>query len=168
MPIKFSEFTDSVFPNSTDHIVGYNDAGENIKISKADLISALGINNKNVSLFGNLNGGTITVGTFYGCPGTATLSGLESNRKILVSKGTIIGMYFQTTAVMTGVFTATVRKNGVDTAMTMTIATGSAAATYSVLTGSFDVADGDAISIKFTQATANATIVFGFSLIERI
>lgn len=168
MPVRFSDFIDSTLPNSTDHIVGYNDAGENIKVTKADLASALGTNNKNVALFGNLNGATITVGTFYGCPGVANLSGLESSRKIIVSKGTIIGMYFQTTGVMTGVFTATVRKNGVDTGMTMTIATGSAAAIYSITSGSFDVVDGDAISIKFTQATLNATIVFGFSLIERI
>lgn len=165
MPIKFSEFTNSLLPNNTDSLVGFNLAGENIKISKADLISALGINNKTYPITGNLNGGTITVGTFYGCPGLATLSGIELNRRIVVSKGSIVGMYFQTTAAMTGVFTATVRKNGVDTGMTMTIATGSAAAVYGTSTGAFTVQDGDVLTIKYTQAVANATIVFGFSLI---
>lgn len=164
MAIKFSEFTTSSLPNDTDAIVGYNAAGQNIKVSKTDLIAAVS-GTKNYPIVGNLNGGTVTVGTFYGCPTLATLSGLELSRRIVVSKGTFVGMYFQTNAAMTGVFTATVRKNGVDTGMTMTIATGSAAAVYGTTSGSFTTQDGDVISIKFTQTAANSTQVFGFSLI---
>lgn len=166
MAIKFSEFVSSLLSLPTEFIVGYDSASsQNIKISKADLVSSVK-SEVGIPLIGNLNGGTITAGsTLYGGLAAATVTGLEINRRTFVSKGTISSVYFRTTGAMTGVFQATVRKNGVDTAMTMTIATGSAAGLYTVSTGAFSVNDGDEISIKFTQTVANCTVVFAFGFI---
>jgi hypothetical protein len=167
MPIKFSEFVNSLFTSVDDFLVGYNPTtGQNIRVGQRELMQGLGVDKKGYSLVGNLNGATLAAATtVYICPGITTTATIENYRKVVTSYGRVTGLYFRTSAAMTGVFTATVRKNGVDTLMTITIATGSAGALYTTTSNQFDVADGDEISIKLNQVTASNALIYGFGLI---
>ena len=123
------------------------------------------LNAKGYVLAGNLNGGTIGVGvTTYVGFGVGTINGVETQRRTAVSAGTVSGMYLRINATMTGTMVVTAMKNGSATAMTFTIAAGSAAGLYSTTSNTFSVADGDEVSIRIVQSTATSSAIYQYSL----
>lgn len=102
--------------------------------------------------------------TRYGGPGGTTS---ESQVRIpVVNACTISALYFRTTAIMpvNSSLAITIFKNGVATAVTRTIAAGTAAGTYSDTTNSATFAAGDGYGIEFKNTgTAAAAAVSGAS-----
>ena len=115
---------------------------------------------------GNLNGGTIAIGTTYIGIGTGTTSTTETARRTCVVGGTVSRLFLRTSGLMTGSMAITLMKNGVATAMTFTIAASSAGGLYSTTSNTFTVADGDELSIRIVQSTATSSGVasFGFHI----
>jgi hypothetical protein len=123
------------------------------------------LNAKGYAMGGNLNSGTITIGTTYIGIGTGSTS-TEVSRRTCVLAGTVSRLFLRTSAVMTGSMAITLMKNGVATAMTFTIAATSAGALYSTTSNTFTVVDGDELSIRIVQSTATSSGVtsFGFHI----
>jgi hypothetical protein len=110
-------------------------------------------------------------GTVYASPGTT--SGLTNSTESAVSfpvtrAGTIRNLFVRTggtAKVNTPVTTVTIRKNGVDTAVTIAAITQTVTTTSSDTTHSFTVAAGDLITLSFTTtgAAAVSTSIAGVS-----
>lgn len=124
------------------------------------------LNAKGYAMGGNSNGGIISVGTTYLGIGVGNASTSETTRRMCVLAGTVSRLFLRTSGVMTGSMAVTLMKNGVATAMTFTIAATSAGALYSTTSNTFTVADGDELSIRIVQSTANSIGVtsYGFHI----
>jgi hypothetical protein len=120
-------------------------------------------------IFGQTVGNTIGAGStvYMGLPGFNAASGTESSRQTVVPlAGTIKNFYLVTTGAQPGdaSLTVTLRKNGVDTGVTFTIAAGAAAAVFSDVTHSFTVVAGDLLTVKFVNASGSASAtIAGYS-----
>jgi len=121
-------------------------------------------NAKGYAMASNLNGGIIAISTTYLGIGVGNASTTETARRTCVTAGTVSRLFLRTSGVMTGSMAITLMKNGVATAMTFTIAATSAGALYSTTSNTFTVADGDELSIRIVQSTANSIGVtsYGF------
>ena len=92
-----------------------------------------------------------------------TASGTEANMQaILPVACTVKNLFFRTTTTQPadGSFVITVRKNGADTALTLTVAANAAAATFSDLVNTVSFAAGDLINLSLVNnspATNSAT-----------
>ena len=153
MAQKFSDFSASSLSTNVI-LVGYDSVlNANVQIPKSALDALYAP--KGYALAGNLNGSTVGLGvtTYFGF-GVGTINGIEIQRRTAVPAGTVFGAYVRTVGVMTGSTVVTVMKNGVATAMTFTIAAGSAAALYGTSANTFTVADGDELSLRVAQSTA--------------
>lgn len=122
---------------------------------------------------GGSAGGTIFTGNTAAVGGAAiagnatnylapyqTSNGTESTRQILIpAAGTLKNLFIKTTTAQDagGALTFTLRKNGVDTVVTLAIAAGAAAGTYSDTTNTAAVAAGDLISIKAVNGGSGAS-----------
>ena len=106
------------------------------------------------------NGVTNYVAPFFGNSSNAT----ESNRQISVKVATTCSrLYIRTSSAQpgTGSLVVTVRKNGADTAITLTITAGGAAGTFTDLVNTVSFAAGDLLSIKIVNnaSSTSATIM---------
>ncbi|MCL4522639.1 MAG: hypothetical protein M1453_07765 [Acidobacteria bacterium] len=117
---------------------------------------------------GTVGAGVTTYSNFTGGGGFNTT---ESNRLIAMPwAGTCKGFYVRILGSQpaSGSLVATLRKNGVDQAVTITIAAGSAAGTFTDTTNSFTFAAGDEISIKFVNnasvASPSISMSIGYAL----
>lgn len=92
---------------------------------------------------------------------------IESNAQFPIpSSGTINNLYITTNSVQdaSGSSVLTFRKNGADTAITITIPANAAAGVFSNTTNAFGVIPGDLIDIEFVNnATANSATVISTS-----
>lgn len=124
------------------------------------------LNAKGYAMGGNLNGGIIAISTTYLGIGVGNASTSEATRRMCVVAGTVSRLFLRTAGVMTGSMAITLMKNGVATAMTFTIAATSAGALYSTTSNTFTVVDGDELSIRIVQSTANSIGVtsYGFHI----
>jgi hypothetical protein len=111
-------------------------------------------NTKGCAMAGNLNGGTIAIGTTYIGISVGTTNTTEAARRAAVVGGTVTYLYLRTSGIMTGSMAVTLMKNGVATAMTFTIAAAAAANIYTTTANQFTVVDGDELSIRIVQTTA--------------
>lgn len=108
----------------------------------------------NAPIVGATSGGPATAGasqTFYMAPGYAGYNATENNVKTpLPAQGTLRALYVQTSSAQgaAGTQVYTLRKNGADTALTLTVGAGAAAGTFSDVTHSVAVAAGDLLSVK--------------------
>jgi hypothetical protein len=97
--------------------------------------------------------------TTFNAIGAITLNGTEANRKFVIPfAGTISRLFLVTTTTQsgTGSLVVTVRNNGVDTALTLTVGAGAVAATFSDVSNSFSVAAGDLLSFKYVNNASAA------------
>lgn len=111
------------------------------------------------------NGNTVALSTtvyaqwFFG----SSFQANETNRQIqAVFAGTIKNLYVRTSTAQsgTGSLVVTLRNNTADTTVTLTIAAGAAAGTFTDLVNSFTVAAGDDLSIKIVNnATATSATI---------
>jgi hypothetical protein len=103
--------------------------------------------------------------TQYATVGGGSATATENQRQTPIPRATTVrNLYFVTSAAQPGdgALTVTLRKNGVDTAVTLTVAAGAAAGTFSDLTHSVAFAAGDLLSIKLVNAspgTVSAAVV---------
>ncbi|MES2803879.1 MAG: hypothetical protein V4654_15405, partial [Bdellovibrionota bacterium] len=120
-------------------------------------------------LMGNAIGQAVGPGTamFAALSGVVGLNSSEVLRSILIPKsGTIKNFYLVTNGSQpaTGSLVATIRKNGVDTAVTLTVSASAVAGTYSDTTNSFEVSAGDLISVRiFNNASGGSAGVVALS-----
>ena len=117
------------------------------------------------AMAGNLNGLVIPTGTYFIGIASGTPNATESNRSVAVASGTVTYLYLRISGTMTGTMVVTLMKNGVATAMTFTIATGSAAAIYSTSANQISVIDGDDLSLQMVQTKGTSSTVFEFGFI---
>ena len=113
----------------------------------------------------NLNGTAINIGTVFIGIGSDTSNATEANRSVVVATGIVTYVYLRISDTMTGTMIVTLMKNGVATAMTFTIATGSAAGKYSTTSSATFVSDGDELSLRIAQSTATSSGVLAFGFI---
>lgn len=109
-------------------------------------------------------GATAAAGTTYGCPSASSTNATEANRQIVVLGACVMRSFYVVTSGAQpgdGAAVWTLRKNGVDTTVTLTIAAGAAAGTFSDTTHSVSFAAGDLLSWKVANASASpsATII---------
>ena len=86
---------------------------------------------------------------------------------VMTKAGTISSLYITTSTAQpaSGSMVCTVRKNGANTAVTLTIAASAAAGTFSDTTNSFTFVAGDLISIGFNNsATVSSAAIYGVSV----
>jgi collagen type VII alpha len=91
--------------------------------------------------------------------GTATGNATEANRQCIVPRsGTVSALYIKTgtTHSASGSIVFTVRLNGADTALTLTIAASTAAGTFSDTTNSFSVSAGDLLTLKAANGSGTS------------
>lgn len=104
----------------------------------------------------------------YGTSGANFFSATESLRQVRVPfASTLRSFYLDTNGAQPGdgALVVTVRKNGVDTALTLTVASGAAAGGFSDTTHSVSFSAGDLLSIGFVNAaTASCAVLTSFSL----
>jgi uncharacterized cupredoxin-like copper-binding protein len=94
--------------------------------------------------------------------GTAAGNATEANRQTMVPiAGTARNLYVATSSTQSagGSLVFTVRKNGADTALTLTIPASTAAGTFSDTTNSFSVAAGDKLSLKVANGTGTSAAI---------
>jgi hypothetical protein len=106
---------------------------------------------------------------YMALPGFNASSATEGSRQSVIPlAGTIKNFYVVTGNAQPGdgALTITLRKNGVDTAVTITIAAGAASNVFTDLTHSFTVVAGDLLSIKFVNASASASAQIGGYAVE--
>lgn len=99
------------------------------------------------------SGATVYAAPFFGGSFNAT----EGNRQLTIKvAGTVGNLYVRTNSAQSGLgsLVITVRKNGADTAVTLTIAAGSAAATFSDVANTVAFAAGDLIGFKVVNNAA--------------
>lgn len=103
--------------------------------------------------------------TSYAAPGAGSAVTTENQRQTPIPRATTVrNLYLSTAGAQPGdgTLVATVRKNGVDTTVTVTVAAGAAAGTVTDLTHSVAFAAGDLLSLKLVNGspgTASATII---------
>lgn len=106
------------------------------------------------------NGIQATAGTTsYNTIGAINLNGTEANRQAVIpDAGTIKTLRLVTTTAQpgTGSLVITVRKNGVDTAITLTVAAGAAAGAFADAVNTVAFAAGDLLSFKYVNNAATA------------
>lgn len=99
---------------------------------------------------------------------TSNFNATENNRQGIIPRPALVSNLVIVTATAqsgTGSIVFTVRKNGVDTALTITIAAGTAAGTFTDSTNSVLFAANDLISLKaVNNATANSTQLIAWSI----
>lgn len=99
---------------------------------------------------------------------TSNFNATENNRQTLATIPMLVSNLVITTATSqsgTGSLVYTLRKNGVDTAITVTIAAGSAAGTFTDSTNSVLFAANDLISLKgVNSASANSSQLIAWSI----
>lgn len=118
---------------------------------------------------GNGSAATVTASTtaFGPIEGTSNYNATENNRQIVMPyAGTIKNFYVATSTLQpaSGNMVITLRKNGASQTVTLTIAAGAAAGTFSDLVNSFTFVAGDLISIQFVNngtAASAALIAWG-------
>lgn len=99
------------------------------------------------------NGTVNTTTTIFGGPGSVSLSSTENQRQTIIPKsGTLSKFYIQTNAIQgNNTLVVTLRLNGVDTALVVTVPATSAAGVYSDLTHTVSATAGQLIGWKFTN-----------------
>lgn len=99
--------------------------------------------------------------------GFGSTNATEANKQlVMASSGNLEKFYVVTNTAQpaTGSLVITVRKNGVDTALTLTIPSSAAAGVYSNTVNSISVSAGDLISISFSNsASTNSAAIVSFS-----
>lgn len=109
--------------------------------------------------------GPASVATLFLHPGSNTSNGTESFSR-RVSTGSLTLTFLRVkiaTAFAVASFTVTLRVNGVDTALTVTVAAG--ATSGSITGGSVSVVDKDLLTLKYTQTTTEAQAALGLALV---
>ena len=107
-----------------------------------------------------------TATTTFGFTGAQTFSTTESFRESIVPSAiTITDLWVRLNVAQpgTGTLVVTVRKNGVDTGLVLTIAAGAAIGSYGA-SGSEAFAAGDRISVKFTNNAAASAGIHSFAV----
>lgn len=92
--------------------------------------------------------------------GTAGANATEANRQNIISTGgTLRNLYIATSTSQPagGSLAFTLRKNGSDTGIVVTIAASTAAGTFSDTTNSVNVAPGDLLSLKAVNGSSSAS-----------
>lgn len=98
--------------------------------------------------------------TSFNAIGGITLNGTEANRQfVMTAAGTVKNLYLVTTSTQsgTGSLVVTVRKNGANTALTLTVSAGATAATFSDVTHTFSVVAGDLLSFQYVNNASVAS-----------
>jgi hypothetical protein len=148
--------------------VGYFNFGTPPFLATINSLSLYDYNNLTIqsAMASNLNGTTISVGrsVFLGI-GSSTADNTESNRSVAVGSGKVVFVYLRTAGVMTGSMVVTLMRQGIATAMTFTIAAGSAAARYGVTTNQITTSFGEELSLRVVQSTATSSGVLSFGFI---
>jgi hypothetical protein len=130
----------------------------------AEMVSDLGIGGGSTSiLYQFTNGDTVAAGaTRYGAlfGGSANHASVDASRRTpMITAGTISRFYVMTTQAqpVTGSLVLVVRKNSVDTALSVTIAAGSAAGVFTDLVNSVTVSVGDQMGTRITNNASNTS-----------
>lgn len=92
--------------------------------------------------------------------GTAAANATEANRQCIVStSGTLKNLYVATSTTQPagGALTFTLRKNGSDTALTLSIPASTAAGAFSDTTNAVSVSAGDLLSLKAANGSASTS-----------
>lgn len=114
----------------------------------------------------NITGSTTA---FAPINGTTNYNATENNRQIIVLRNCIISHLFIVTASSqpgTGSLVFTLRKNGVDTALTITIPAVTVAGTFSDTTNSVAFSAGDLLSLKgVNNATTNGAALVTWAVL---
>jgi len=147
--------------------VGYFNFGTYPSLATINSLSLYDYNNLTIqsAMASNLNGTTISVGTVFLGIGSSTSNATESNRSVAVGSGKVVFVYLRTAGVMTGSMVVTLMRQGIATAMTFTIAAGSAAGRYGVSTNQITVSQGEELSLRVVQSTATSSGVLSFGFI---
>lgn len=101
--------------------------------------------------------------TTFSCPNSLSFNATESSRQIMMPlAGSLFTLVIKTntTQASDGTLTATLRINGVDTTLVITVPVNGVAAVYHDVTHTVTVAEGDLVSLKFINAspTVNASM----------
>lgn len=112
-------------------------------------------------LYNNL---TIAQGTFFSYIYGPSVDATENKRQCVIPvPGTITGGYLVTSTTQSnGVMTWTLRINGVDKALVITVANGSAAGTFTDLVNTVGVVAGDLVCWKVVQSSGASASIIGF------
>lgn len=101
--------------------------------------------------------------------GTSSFNATESNRQSVIARTCLVSNLVVVTGTSqpaTGSIVYTIRKNGVDTALTLTIPALTAAGTFSNTTNSVSFTAGDLISLKaVNNATGNSSGIIAWSIL---
>lgn len=100
----------------------------------------------------------------FACPFVQNISATENQRQVLMPRaGTARRLYLVTLGAQPagGALVATVRKNGVNTSVAVTVAGGAAAGTFSDLANAVAFAAGDLLSIGLANANTGASAPLG-------
>jgi len=124
------------------------------------------------SISGTLGGSTVPAATTqFGIPGAAAPGITENLRQMVMPRaGTLRNLYVATSTAQpgTGALVATLRKNGVDTTVSLSVGAGAAAGVFSDTTHTTTVAVGGLVSVSLANtapAAASATLTsVGFAL----
>jgi len=127
---------------------------------------------KETTHFKEFTGGAaqVTASTTAYAPinGTTNYNATENNRQSLISRNCLISNLVVVTGSSqpaSGSLTLTVRKNGVDTTLTITIPANQAAGTFTDTTHTVSFAAGDLISLKgVNAATGNSAALVAWSI----
>lgn len=122
--------------------------------------------------FLQFNGGAaqVTASTTAYAPigSTSNFNPTENNRQTIIARNALISnlvIITATTQSAGGSLVFTIRKNGVDTALTLTIAAGTVAGTFTDATNSVQFAANDIISLKaVNNAAANSAQIIAWSV----
>ncbi|MDB5926473.1 MAG: hypothetical protein JWN13_5409, partial [Betaproteobacteria bacterium] len=114
-------------------------------------------------------GGSVTgSATAYIAPGVASNALAEATRQAVIPRATVVrNLYIVTSTAQPadGVLVVTLRKNGVNTAITATIAANAAAGTFSDTTHSASFAAGDLLSLGLVNASASSSaLLVGYGI----
>lgn len=155
---RVDDEVDALIVAGTNITKSYNDAGNALTINASYKTSIMGQPATTV-------GASTT--TYAPIMGQATFNATEANRQIIMPfDGTASNLYVRITGAQsaTGSMVVTVRKNGVATSLTCTIAAGSGTGTFSDTSNSFSFVAGDRITVQFVNnATATSTSIPCFS-----
>ena len=132
------------------------------KLAAGWLPSSLGF-----AFAGNAGGGTVAASTTNYVSPAGTISGTESFREVIMPEAcTARDLHLITSATQsaTGSYVVTLRKNGADTAVTLTVAAGAAAGTFTDTSNSVSFAKGDRADLALqNNATSGSTGLRAFS-----
>lgn len=125
---------------------------------------------KSHSLQFNSGAAQVTASTTAYAPigSTSNFNATENNRQTIATRPMLVSNLVVVTATAqsgTGSLVYTLRKNGVNTAITITIAAGAAAGTFTDSTNSVQFAANDLISLKaVNNASANSSQLIAWSI----